>query len=64
MKLSTRHGNTRLVSSGSSLTSWGEGVYLALVGDPSSDCVTINMPYRVDVSHRPASHPIFSCWVG
>ena len=22
------------------------------------------MPYGVDVSHWPASHPIFSCWVG
>ena len=34
-------------------------------GHPSSDGVTIKMPYGVDVLlHRPASHPIFSYWVG
>ena len=55
---------TGLVSSGVSLTSWGEGASLALVGHPSSDGVTIKMPYGVDVLHRPASHPIFSYWVG
>ena len=43
---------------------WGEGASLALVGHPSSDGVTIKMPYGVDVLHRPASHPIFSYWVG
>ena len=48
------------VPSGASLTSWGEGAYLALAGNPSSDGITINMPYVVDVLHRPASHPIFS----
>ena len=37
------------MSSRASLTSWGEGVYLALVGNPSSDGVIIKMPYRVDV---------------
>ena len=42
-----------------SLTSWGEGASLALVGRPSSDGVTIKMPYGVDVLHQPASHPIF-----
>ena len=56
--------NTGLVSSGASLTSWGEGASLALVGHPSSDGVTIKMPYGVDVLHWPASHPIFSYWVG
>ena len=56
--------NTGLVSSGASLTSWGEGASLALVGHPSSDGITIKMPYGVDVLHRPASHPIFSYWVG
>ena len=56
--------NTGLVSSGDSLTSWGEGASLALVGNPSSDGITIKMPYEVDVLHRPASHPIFSNWVG
>ena len=59
-----RHKNTGLVSSGVSLTSWGECASLALVGHPSSDDVTIKMPYGVDVLHRPASHPIFSYWVG
>ena len=33
--------NTRLVFSGTSLTSWGEGATLALVGHPSGDDVTI-----------------------
>ena len=51
-------------SNGASLTSWGEGVSLALVGHPSSDGITIKMPYGVDVLHRPALHPIFSYWVG
>ena len=36
---------SRLVSSGASLTSRGEGASLALVGHPSSDGVTIKMPY-------------------
>ena len=31
---------------------------------PSSDGVTIKILYGVDVLHRPASHPIFSYWVG
>ena len=43
--------NTGLVSSGASLTSWGEGASLALVGYPSSDGVTIEMLYGVDVLH-------------
>ena len=42
----------------------GEKVPLALVGDPSSDGVTMKMPYGVDVLHQLASHPIFSYWVG
>ena len=32
-----------------SLTTWGEGASLPLVGHPSSDGVTIKMPYGVDV---------------
>ena len=60
----SRLWNTGLVSSGASLTSWGEGASLALVGHPSSDGVTVKMPYGVDVLHWPASHPIFSYWVG
>ena len=54
----------RKVSSGATLTSWGEGASLSLVGHPSSDGITIKIPYGVDVLHRPASHPIFSYWVG
>ena len=49
-----------LVSSRVSLTSW-RGASLALVGHPSSDGVTIKIPYGVDVLlHQPASHPIFT----
>ena len=61
---SPRHWNAGLVSSRASLTSWGEGASLALVGCPSSDEVTIKMPYGVDVLHQPASHPILSYRVG
>ena len=42
--------DTGLVSSGASLTSWGEGASLALAGDPSSDGVT-KMLCGVDVLH-------------
>ena len=63
LSLSQRLWNTGLVSSWASLTSWGEGASLALVGHPSSD-VTIKMPNGVDVLHRPALHPISSYWVG
>ena len=55
---------TWLVCSGDILTSWGEGASLALVDYSSSDGITIKMPYGVDVLHRPASHPIFSYWIG
>ena len=48
IKLSPRHWNNGLVSSGVSLTSWG-GASLALVGHPSSDGTTIKLPYGVDV---------------
>ena len=61
---SPRLWNSGLVSSGASLTSRGEGASLAVIGHPSSDGVTIKMPYGVDVLHQPASHPIFSYWVG
>ena len=47
------------MSSGTSLTSRGEGTSLALVGYPSSDGVTIKMPSGVDVLHQPAPHPSF-----
>ena len=59
-----RYWNTELVSSSVSLTSWGEGASLVLVGNPSNDSVTVKMPYGVDVLHQPSSHPIFSYWVG
>ena len=52
------------VSSGAGLTLWGESTLLALVGHPSSDVVTIKVPYGVDALHRPASHRIFSYWTG
>ena len=41
---------------------WGEGSFLALIGNSYSDGVMRKMPYAVDavdVLHRPASHPIF-----
>ena len=62
--MSPRYSNTGLVSSRASLTSWGEGASLALVGHSSSDGVMIKMLYGIDVLHRPPSHPIFSYWVG
>ena len=50
------------MSSGASLTSWGEGASLALVDHPSSDGVTIKMAYGVDVLYidqlRTPSFPI------
>ena len=46
-----------------SLTSWGEGASLALVGNPSSDHVTIKMPYGVDILHQPVCTS-FPYWVG
>ena len=63
LKRTSRHRNTGLVSSWVSLTSWGEGASLALVGHPSNDGITIKIPYEVDPLLRPpASHPIFSYW--
>ena len=48
-----------------SLTSWGEGAALALVGHSAGDGITMKIPYEVNILlHRPASHPIFSYWVG
>ena len=44
-----RYLNTGLVPSGVSLASWGESASLVLVGQPSSDGVTIKIPYGVDV---------------
>ena len=40
-----------------SLISWGESASLALVGHPSSDCVTMKMPYGIDVLHEPSLAP-------
>ena len=48
------------MSSGASLTSWGEGASLALVGHPSSDGVTIKMPYGVYVYIDQLRTPSFS----
>ena len=56
-----RHWNIGLVSSKVSLTPWGEGASLALVGHHCSDGITMKIPYRVDIFlHQPALHPIFS----
>ena len=52
------------MSSRASLTSWGEGASLGLVGHPAIDGVMIKIPSSVDGLHQPASHPIFSYWVG
>ena len=41
-----------------------KGASLGLLGQPSSDGVTIKMSYGVDVLHQPALYPIFSYWVG
>ena len=49
------------MSSGASHTSWVEGASLTLFGHPSSDGVTIKMPYGVDVfidQFRTPSFPI------
>ena len=43
--ISPRHWNTGLRSTGISLTSWGEGTVLALVGHTSSDVVTVKITY-------------------
>ena len=57
---SSRLRNTTLVSSSVSLTSWGEGSSLALVGYCSSDGVTIEIPNEVDILlHSPTLHLIF-----
>ena len=51
------------MSSGVTLTIWGEGASLALVDHSSSDGVMIKMSFDVDVLHPPGLHPIFSYWV-
>ena len=58
-----RQQNTRLVSSGTSLTSWGEGASLALVGHPSSDDVTIKIWGRsFTTSTSSAPHLFLLVW--
>ena len=43
----------------------GEGAPLALVAHPSSDGIMTRIHYGVEVLlHRPATHSIFSYWVG
>ena len=64
IEISPRNWNTGLLSSGTSLISSKEGASLALVDDPSSDGVTMKMPFGEDVLHWPALHPILSYWVG
>ena len=43
-----------MMSSGVTLTSWGQGASLALVAHPSRDGVTIKMPYGVDQLRIPS----------
>ena len=57
--ITPRLWNTGLVSRGASLTSWTEGSSLAMVGHPSSDGVSIKMPYRVDVFINQLCTPSF-----
>ena len=46
---------------GFSLISWVVGSSLALVDHPSSDGVTMKIPYGVNIPlHQPVLHPIFS----
>ena len=64
LDLSGRHWNTGLVSCELSLTSWEEGISLALIVHRPSDDVTIIIPYGVDVLLQLSpSHPIFFWWV-
>ena len=54
---------TGMVSSDLNLTSWAGGASLVFVGHPSSDCVTIKIPYGVDVLlDQLVLHSIFSDW--
>ena len=47
------------------LTLLREGAFLDLVDIPSSDGVTIKIPYGIDaLLHRPVLHLIFFYWVG
>ena len=48
-----------ILHQGTSLTSWGDGASLALLGHPSSDGDTIKMFYRVDVLYWQTSDPSF-----
>ena len=43
IKISPRQRNTRLMQAGDSLISLGEGSFLAFVGNPSGDCVSIKI---------------------
>ena len=60
---SSRHWNTGLVSSGVSLTSWRDGAPLALVAHPSSDVVTIKLPFGVDVLLLVVDAVLLTVWV-
>ena len=57
----SRHWNTGLVSSGASLTSWGEGTSLALAGDGDKNDKDVHnkMLYRVDVLHWTVAPNLF-----
>ena len=62
---SPRHLNTGLVTSRVSLTSWGEGASLTLVGHPSSDGVNKNTLWgkRFITSTSLISHLFLLVWL-
>ena len=64
--LSSRQWNNWLLSSQDTFTSLGEGISLALIGNPSSDGVTQKkIPYGLDVLlNWEASNFVFPYWVG
>ena len=48
-----------LLSSGVTHTSWGEGVSIALIGQPFNNGFTVKISYGVDfLLHQPALHCI------
>ena len=54
---------TGLVCSGSSLTSWGKGAFLALVDHSSTDSVMIKMPYLCFTSTSFTPHLFLLDWL-
>ena len=64
LSLNILETQSSVVSSRTSLTSLGEDAYSALVGHPSSDSLTIEIPYDVYFFfHQLVLPPTFSCLV-